>query len=270
MQHPTNAERSADLRLAGLFTVIAGKAACAVQAFDCRSVNMRRKEDHSPVTAADEASQTVILQGLAGALPGVPVVSEEAECAHQSGEYILVDPLDGTKEFLAARNEYTVNIALVRDGVPVVGVVAAPALGLAWRGAAGIAERLILAPDGSIGEATAIRTRRWPDQRVAAVSRLHYDEASAAFIERFAPVSTLPFGSALKFCRIAEGSVDIYPRLAPTSEWDIAAGHALVVAAGGAVTRPDGGALLYGSGIDSFIVPGFVAWGDVSAIRLIV
>jgi 3'(2'), 5'-bisphosphate nucleotidase len=218
------------------------------------------------VTAADEAAEAAILPGLA-ALGGVPVVSEESARGPHGGDYVLVDPLDGTSEFLAGRDEYTVNIALVRNRMPAVGVVAAPALGLIWRGAAGMAERLRVSGSGDILERTAIRTRAWPAQRIAAISRSHYEAASAEFLERLAPVTTLVCGSALKFCRLAEGVADVYPRLAPTSEWDIAAGHALVVAAGGAMTAPDGSALTYGRG-DDHRVPGFVAWGDPAALNI--
>jgi 3'(2'), 5'-bisphosphate nucleotidase len=261
-----------DTRIATLFTDLALAATPAILRFDCRNVTASLKADESPVTAADKASEEVILQGLAAALPGVPVVSEEsveAWTARSPGrDYVLVDPLDGTREFLAGNGEYTINIALVRDGIPVVGVVAAPALGLVWRGAAGHAQRLRLAPAGGLDQPVAIRARAWPASgRAAAVSRSHFEPASAAFLQRFAPIEPVSCGSALKFCRVAEGTIDVYPRLAPTSEWDVAAGHALVVAAGGAVMAPDGGALAYGRGAEGFRVPGFVAWGDAAMAR---
>jgi 3'(2'), 5'-bisphosphate nucleotidase len=255
-----------DAKVAALCTDIAIMAARAILRFDCRNVTTELKADQSPVTAADQASEAVILPALAAALPGIPVVSEEsADVWHDKPvgrEYLLVDPLDGTREFLAGSDEYTVNIALVRDGVPVAGVIAAPALGTIWRGAAGHAERLGIT---LASEPVAIRTRAWPDgERLAAISRSHYEAASAAFLDKFTPVATVACGSALKFCRVAEGAIDVYPRLAPTSEWDIAAGHALVVAAGGAMTAPDGGMLAYGRGAHGFRVPGFVAWGDAA------
>ena len=251
-----------DTEIAALFTALAVRAAAAILRFDCRTIATRQKADRSMVTAADEAAEEAILPGLAAL--GLPIVSEETARDAHGGDYLLVDPLDGTAEFLAGRDEYTVNIALVRNGAPVVGVVAAPALELLWCGAAGTAERLRLDPSGAIAERTTIRTRAWPAQRIAAISRSHYDAASAEFLERFTPVTTLVCGSALKFCRLAEGAADIYPRLAPTSEWDVAAGHALVVAAGGAMTAPDGSALAYGRSSDHR-VPGFVAWGDPAA-----
>jgi 3'(2'), 5'-bisphosphate nucleotidase len=252
-----------DTEIAALFTALAVRAAAAILQFDCRKVASRQKADRSMVTAADEAAEAAILPGLA-ALHGIPVVSEESTREAHAGDYVLVDPLDGTAEFLGGRDEYTVNIALVRGGVPAIGVIAAPALGLVWRGAAGTAERLRVSDTGEIVERIAIRTRAWPAQRVATISRSHYEPASAEFLQRFAPVTTLVCGSALKFCRLAEGMADIYPRLAPTSEWDVAAGHALVVAAGGAMAAPDGRALMYGRGEDHR-VPGFVAWGDPAA-----
>ena len=256
-----------DTEIAALFTALAVQAAAAILQFDCRNVASRQKADRSMVTAADEAAEAVILPGLA-TLHGVPVVSEESVREAHAGDYLLVDPLDGTAEFLAGRDEYTVNIALVRSGAPAIGVIAAPALGLLWRGAAGKAERLRVSGSGEILDRAAIRTRAWPAQRVATISRSHYEAASAEFLQRFAPVTTLVCGSALKFCRLAEGAADIYPRLAPTSEWDVAAGHALIVAAGGDMTAPDGSALIYGRG-ESHRVPGFVAWGDPAAAKAI-
>lgn len=275
MQERAHTQKTADARLAELLTGIAIAASMAILAVDFRKAGTRHKSDNSPVTIADEAAQAVILKGLARLVPGIQVVSEEAAAEWHGkkppAEFLLVDPLDGTAEFIAGRLEYTVNIALVRHGTPVAGVVAAPALGLIWRGAADYgAERLrfSLGDASKPGRAAIIHTRPWPArQRVAAVSRSHYDPASAAFLKRVAPVKQVESGSAIKFCRLAEGAVDVYPRLAPTSEWDVAAGHAVVVAAGGAVIAPDGGQLRYGRASEGFRVPGFTAWGDPSAAR---
>lgn len=269
--------KAADLRLAEHLTEIAVAASVAILAVDFRDAGTRRKADDSPVSRADESAHMAIAEGLGRLVPGIPVISEEAVVEWQGRtpprEFILVDPLDGTVEFLAGRLEYTVNIALVRDGTPVVGLVAAPALGLIWRGAVGHgAERLRFTAGmpGAPKRADPIHTRPWPaDERVAAVSRSHFDPASEAFLQRVAPVRPLACGSALKFCRLAEGAIDIYPRLAPTSEWDVAAGHAIVVAAGGALVAPDGGELRYGGMRDGFRVPGFTAWGDPAAARRI-
>jgi len=264
-------QKTADTELAELLTGLAIKASAAILAVDFRNAGTRHKEDNSAVTLADEAAQAVILEGVGRLLPGVAVVSEEAVADWRGrelpAEFLMVDPLDGTAEFLAGRLEYTVNIALVRSGTPVVGVVAAPALSLLWRGSASHAERLTFTGE-AVTAPEPIRTRPWPTgERVAAVSRSHFDPASDAFLKRIAPVKPLACGSALKFCRLAEGAADVYPRLAPTSEWDVAAGHAVLVAAGGIVLTPGGGDLRYGHAGEGFRVRGFTAWGDPAAAR---
>jgi 3'(2'), 5'-bisphosphate nucleotidase len=271
---PTSDDSAADSRLAERLTEIAVAASTEILGVDFRSAGTRLKADNSPVTRADEAAHSAIMDGLTRAAPGIPVISEEAVAQWQGRmpeEFLLVDPLDGTLEFLAGRLEYTVNIALVRGGTPVVGVIAAPALGLLWRGAAGSgAERLHFTVGRPLGAAERIHTRPWPaGERVAAVSRSHFDAASETFLKRVTPVRALAAGSALKFCRLAEGAIDVYPRLAPTSEWDVAAGHAVVAAAGGALLAVDGSALRYGNASDGFRVPGFIAWGDPAAAQQI-
>jgi 3'(2'), 5'-bisphosphate nucleotidase len=252
-------------------THIVSQAAATILAVDPFAIGTHQKIDLSPVTVADEAAERVILRGLAELAPGVPVVSEEADAEGRSPppgtSFILVDPLDGTSEFVAGRGEYTVNVAVIADGAPVIGLVAAPSLGLIWRGVAGRgAERLQLAPGAGPGEArevVAIRTRPAPRTGlVAAVSRSHFDPRSAALLAELPVAAHIVSGSSVKFCRIAEGAADIYPRLAPTREWDIAAGHAVLVAAGGAVTDPDGRPLSYGRADLDFRVPGFIAWSS--------
>ena len=268
-------DNTANARLVERLTDVAVAASTAILEVDFRYAGTRLKPDNSPVTRADEAAQAAIAQGLKRLAPGIPVISEEAVTQWQDripgDEFLLVDPLDGTVEFLAGRLEYTVNIALVRAGTPVAGVVAAPALGLIWRGAVGYgAERLQFAVGLPRGPADRIHTRPWPaGERVAAVSRSHFYAVSAAFLKRVEPVRPVSAGSALKFCRLAEGAIDIYPRLAPTSEWDVAAGHALLAAAGGVVLAADGGALCYARAEEKFRVPGFTAWGDPAAARRI-
>lgn len=263
---------AADARLLDGLTMIASHAAAAILTIAPSALARRDKPDRSPVTAADEAAQAVILDGLGQLLPGVPVVSEEAagqaEAAALGPRFILVDPLDGTRELLAGRDEFTVNIAIISGGRPVVGVVAAPARGLLWRGivSAG-AERLALMPGARPQAATArsaIHTRARPASGlVALVSRSHLDPATEAYLARLKPAERIGCGSALKFCRIAEGAADLYPRLAPTSEWDVAAGHAVLAAAGGDVTMPDGEPLCYGQ--PGFRIPAFIAWGKRDA-----
>lgn len=248
-------------------TTIVARASTVIREIAAGTVAHRLKSDQSPVTAADEASEAEILEGLARLLPGVPVVSEEMAGKEAppalGGSFILVDPLDGTKEFIAGRDEFTVNVAIVSGGAPIAGVISAPNRGELWRGVAGVkAERLRLLPDGA-DQAQTIRARRWPAQgAVAVVSRSHYDPATDAFLARLPPVAHDASGSSVKFCRIAEGVADVYPRLSTTCEWDIAAGHALVVAAGGIVTTPHGTPLAYGRVAENFRVPAFIAWGD--------
>jgi 3'(2'), 5'-bisphosphate nucleotidase len=263
-----------DGRLLDELTTIVSQAGAAILAARAGSLDARRKADQSPVTAADQAAEAVILAGLARVLPGVAVVSEEAAaCALPAGlpnTFILVDPLDGTRELLAGRDEFTVNVAIVSAGRPRLGLVGAPAQGLLWRGIEGQgAERLQLpagASAGSARERTAIRARPCPPSGIiVAVSRSHLDAGTEALLARLPVGQRLACGSAVKFCQLAEGAADFYPRLSPTCEWDVAAGHAVLVAAGGAVTRPDGTKLGYGGVAQDFRIPAFVAWGDPSA-----
>lgn len=258
-------------RLLNPLTELVARAAAAIARVPRNSLALRLKSDYSPVTAADKAAEAVILDGLQQLLPGIPIVSEESPAPASLGSmFILVDPLDGTREFLAGRDEYTINIGLVQDGRPVAGLIAAPAQGLIWRGVVGQgAERLRMAAQelAPITSGTiAIRTRAMPEHPIAAVSRSHLDPASEAFLSRWQNVTRISCGSALKLCRLAEGAADIYPRLAPTSEWDIAAGHAILIAAGGALTRPDGAPITYGRA--GFRIDAFVAWGDPDTFRL--
>ncbi len=266
-----------DLGTEGLLdelTAIVSAAAAAILAARAGALDVRTKADRSPVTAADHASEAVILEGLGRVLPGITVVSEEAagRAAPESlsATFVLVDPLDGTREFLAGRDEFTINVAIVAEGRPGLGIVAAPAQGLLWRGVEGRgAERLRLlagAPASAARERVPIRTRPTPRAGlVAAVSRSHLDAATEALLARLPVTDRLACGSAVKFCLLAEGTADVYPRLSNTCEWDVAAGHALLAAAGGSVSAPDGAPLRYGRISEDFRVPAFVAWGDPSA-----
>lgn len=254
-------------------TSVVSRASAAVLAARARTLDPRLKADRTPVTLADHVAEAVILEGLARVLPGVSVVSEEAMGAalpaNLSGEFVLVDPLDGTRELIAGRDEFTINLALVNAGRPRLGIIAAPAQGLVWRGIeAKGAERLRLAPGAPAHAAEqriAIRTRRHPPAGlVAAVSRSHFDSRTESFLARLPIAQRLVCGSAVKFCQVAEGTADVYPRLATTCEWDVAAGHALVVAAGGSVVAPDGTPLGYGRISEDFRIPAFIAWGDPS------
>ena len=247
------------------------KAGAAILAVNRRTMKVEGKDDGSPVTEADLAADRIIADGLAQIAPGVPALSEERVQAAKPpfrGSFFLVDPLDGTKEFVAGRTEYTVNVALVTEGAPVLGIIGAPALGWLWRGLVGRgAERLKLSERG-LGAPEPIHTRRSPNRGepwVAAVSRSHGDVKTDAFIDARPGAVRTRLGSAVKFGRLAEGAADIYPRLGPTSEWDVAAGCAVVTAAGGKVTDADGPPLRFGEQTDGFIVPAFIAWGDPAA-----
>ena len=212
-------------------------------------VDVRSKEDLSPVTEADLASHDCLVRGLQGLGMGWPVVSEEdtASLPHRraDGCYWLLDPLDGTKEFIGRNGEFTVNIALIDNGSPMLGVVAAPALGLVYWGAPGVgAYRVSSAGTAAIRVAPPLEGGRRPLRVVA--SRSHMDEATQAFIGRLGPVELVQAGSSLKFCMVAEGAADLYPRFAPTCEWDTAAAQAVLEAAGGCVVAWDGAPLRYG------------------------
>jgi 3'(2'), 5'-bisphosphate nucleotidase len=262
------------VRLLPELTAIVARASAVILELSAGMIAHRLKPDQSPVTVADEASEAEILHGLAQLLPGVPVIAEEMSGRQAApalaGSFLMVDPLDGTKEFLAGSDEFTINVAIISGGAPIAGIVAAPKRGQIWRGIVGTgAERLRLTPDGA-AEPQPIHTRRWPPQdAVATMSRSHLDPSTQAFLDRLGPLTRRPSGSAIKFCHIADGAVDVYPRLATTCEWDVAAGHALLTAAGGVVTAPDGSPLPYGRVAANFRVPGFIAWGDVDKAKSI-
>jgi 3'(2'), 5'-bisphosphate nucleotidase len=265
----TQDSRFAEMRLLDGLTLIASQAAAAILAIPRSDLQQREKADASPVTAADNASEAVILDGLRRLMPGTMVVSEESTgnqpVAGLGPRWLIIDPLDGTREFLAGLDEFVINIALVENGEPIAGVVAAPARNMVWRGWAGHgAERLRLAPGETLESArerVPIRTRaRPPSGPCVLISRSHLDAATDAYVDHLPQPERIACGSALKFCLVAEGSADLYPRLAPTSDWDVAAGHAVLRAAGGDVRRPDGSALHYGLG--NLRIPGFIAAGQ--------
>lgn len=249
------------------------RAGAAILAIDRLAMKVEGKTDGSPVTQADLAADHIIGEGLARLIPEIPAISEERAHLAQSpyhGSFFLIDPLDGTKEYVAGRNEFTVNLALVSDGTPLLGIIGVPALGLIWRGLVGQGAQRLTTSGSTSAAAEPIQTRRMPPDGspwIAAVSRSHGDTRTEAFIEGRPGATRLELGSAVKFGRIAEGAADIYPRLAPTCEWDVAAGHAIVTAAGGKVTDMAGAALRFGTGAKDFIVPGFIAWGDPAATR---
>ncbi|WFU39675.1 3'(2'),5'-bisphosphate nucleotidase CysQ [Bradyrhizobium sp. CB82] len=249
-------------------TALVLKAGEAILAVNRAAMRVDGKQDGSPVTEADLAADRIIGEGLSLLAADVPTLSEErAQLATPpfQGSFFLVDPLDGTKEFVAGRDEFTVNLAIITDGVALLGIVSAPALGLLWRGIVGHGAERVTFDGAIIGSAEPIRTRKLPkpgEPWVAAVSRSHGDARSEAFIAGRPGAVRHTAGSAVKFGRIAEGSADIYPRLGPTSEWDVGAGCAVVTAAGGKVTDGKGGELRFGERREGFIVPEFIAWGD--------
>ena len=219
------------------------------------------KADASPVTEADTRAERVILDGLAERAPDIAVVAEESVAAGDipeigGGPFFLVDPLDGTKEFISRNGEFTVNIALIEDGVPGAGVVHLPALDETfWTAGDGTAWR---ARGGATAERIACR-RPGSDGLVVVASRSHRGAETDAYLERFEVAEVVSAGSSLKLCRVAEGAADLYPRLGRTMEWDIAAGHAIIKAAGGSVETLDGRELVYGK--PGFENPHFVARG---------
>ncbi|RKE83911.1 3'(2'),5'-bisphosphate nucleotidase [Rhizobium sp. AG855] len=232
--------------------------------------DIRLKGDKTPVTEADEAAERIILTALSKDLPDIPVVAEEEAAAGRlpdisGGTFILVDPLDGTREFIGGHDDFTVNIALVRGGVPIAGVVYAPALGSAYLGADGAAERLTIGPGYDVTDRRPIRTRLRPPAPCALVSRSHNSEATMAFIDEAGIPDRRAVGSSLKFCLLAEGKADIYPRFGRTMEWDTAAGDAVLRAAGGLTLTTNGTPLLYGKHSQEdapFANPNFIAWAD--------
>lgn len=221
---------------------------------------VRAKEDASPVTAADERAEALIVPALQELLPGVPVVAEEAVAAGAVPEvgdsFWLVDPLDGTKEFITRNGEFTVNIALIEQGVPVAGVVFAPALGRLFAGGTGVGA---FVEDGAGRCEITCRVPPAVGWTVLA-SRSHGDAAALdAFLAPYRVAELRSAGSSLKLCLVAAGEADVYPRLGRTMEWDIAAGHAVVMAAGGRVVELGGEPLAYGKpGFDN---PHFAAFG---------
>ena len=228
--------------------------------------DVQHKQDNSPLTAADLESQRIIIEGLRGIAPDIPILSEESAAApwHERQtwrELWVVDPLDGTREFVSRNGEFTVNIALVVEHEPLLGVVAAPAQGLVYWGAAGV---------GAFTEHAGARRRRIqtvpPEVPLRVVgSRSHAGPQTAEYLERLGPHVLTGVGSSLKFCLLAEGKADLYPRFGSTSEWDTAAGQALLEAAGGHVTRMDGHRLSYNCRA-SLINGDFVAFSQPSAL----
>jgi 3'(2'), 5'-bisphosphate nucleotidase len=255
----TNAE------LAAALMDVAEEAGRAILDVYAGTIVSTRKGDRSPVTAADTQAEAIILAHLKRLLPDVTVVAEEqaeAEGLPQSAarRFFLVDPLDGTREFIARNGEFTVNIALIEDGLPVLGIVHLPALGETFAGYESHALRR-LKPEAP---AEPIRARLPPAAgAIMAISRSHAEKELVRAKEMGEIIAgTIVAGSSLKFCRLAEGAADLYPRFGPTMEWDTAAGHAILAAAGGSVRTLDGKSLTYGK--PGFRNPHFIARGRLA------
>ena len=233
-----------------------------------RQAGARSKADGSPVTAADERAEEIIREWLTRMAPRTPIVAEEATAAgippDVCARFFLVDPLDGTREFLARNGEFTINVALIDMGAPVAGAVYAPASGRLWF--AGETAFFCEAPvGGDMPDEThwrRLRTRSAPPRLAALASRSHGDPETEAFLARLPIGERKSAGSSLKFCVIAAGDADVYPRFAPTMEWDTAAGDAVLRAAGGIVLDASGEPLAYGKLSAGLRNGGFVAWGD--------
>ena len=231
-----------------------------------RGFDVETKRDASPVTKADRAAEVIILAALARAAPGVPVIAEEEVAAGRipahGNTYFLVDPLDGTKEFIRGGDDYTVNIGLIENRTPKLGVVFAPAAGRLHGGCAGSGAWL----DEGRGRST-IQTRPRGDKLTAVASKSHLNQQTIDYLQvAIGSCEYVAVGSSLKFCIIAEGQADIYPRASPTSEWDTAAGHAILLAAGGLVDAADGRSLHYGK--KAFLNHAFVATSGWKPPRL--
>ena len=231
------------------------------------------KADTTPVTVADQESEALILAALEQLAPDVPVIAEEAMAAGTMPDigraFFLVDPLDGTREFIAGRGEFTVNIALVVGDTPVFGLVYAPVThDLFVTTGPTIAMRGVIAPDDAAATlvsagARQVHVRRADPERVVVMaSRSHMTPETEQFLARFKVAERRSAGSSLKFCLVAAGEADLYPRAGRTNEWDTAAGQAVLVAAGGKVTTFDGEVLRYGKAAQRFRNPDYVAWGD--------
>lgn len=253
---------------------IALKAGAVIMEIYATDFDVETKGDASPVTAADEKAEAIILEGLKTIAPDIPVLAEEAVSAGDIPEigdtFFLVDPLDGTKEFVNKRGEFTVNIALIEHGRPVMGVVFAPAMDRLF-----VAESVSEAwqatakAGGTVPEASKrkpLRIRRQTGALTAVASKSHRTPETDEFLEKYDIAEIASAGSSLKFCLIAAGEADIYPRMGRTMEWDTGAGQAVVEAAGGIVLQEDGTPLRYGKTERGYDNPYFIVYGDVTPV----
>ncbi len=261
---PTASERD---KLARLFGQIASDAGVRVMEVYETAFETRTKADYSPVSDADERAEEIILARLEQELPGVPVLAEERASREGVGDrvwdaFILVDPVDGTREFVQRKGDFTVNIALICGSQPVAGAVYAPARREMYIGGATTELTDGFIPGATLGQGRRLFTRAYPPEGLTAItSASHLDERTRAFLAERRIAGQTAIGSSLKFCWVAAGKADIYPRWGPTMEWDTAAGHAVLCGAGGTMIRPDGSPFVYGKGAEGFRNGPFVAWG---------
>ncbi len=268
-------EPKADPRLSRMIDAALAGARVVMEVYGT-DFSVAHKVDDSPVSEADIGSEHAIAEALAASMPDFPLVAEEAVSANRHPEisqtFLLVDPLDGTKEFISRNGEFTVNIALIEGGIPVIGVVLAPALGLAYAGSGMGAWKGTIAADlKQVVGWESIRSRPAPAQPVAVASRSHMNPATADVLSQAGCGEHRSIGSSLKFALIAAGEADFYPRLGPTMEWDTAAGDAVLRAAGGAVVTLNDTPLRYGkTGVPKmrdFENPYFLAVGDAALVK---
>jgi 3'(2'), 5'-bisphosphate nucleotidase len=238
----------------------------------CRTSEVQYKADSSPVTEADRAAEASILAALHAIAPDIPVVAEEEAAAGRiptvGSRFFLVDPLDGTKEFIKRGTDFTVNIGLIEKGVPTMGAVYAPARGTLYWGddVSKQAWRASQPPHSARGAPESISVRKPMEPPCAVASKSHNTPETEAWLAHAGVKDRVSIGSSLKFVLVASGDADVYPRPAPTMEWDTAAGDAVLRAAGGRVFDPDGQPLLYGK--PRFFNPGFIATGAYEPARL--
>jgi 3'(2'), 5'-bisphosphate nucleotidase len=258
-------------RAAEILTDAAAKAGAAIMAHYGGPTEVETKADDSPLTKADRDSEVVLLSALNDLTPDIPIVSEETAAdrtAPIGARFFLVDPLDGTKEFIKKRTDFTVNVALIEEGVPRFGLVYAPARALlAVTTADGVAIEAEMAPDANGAGLEALDRKRLharqgdPNGLTALVSLSHLDEETEKFLEGFNISERSGAGSSIKFLEIARGRADVYPRFGPTMEWDTAADQAVLEAAGGHVVDPNGARFRYGKTREGLRNASFIAWG---------
>ncbi|MEO9971932.1 MAG: 3'(2'),5'-bisphosphate nucleotidase CysQ [Hyphomonadaceae bacterium] len=254
---------------------IALEAGALIMGIYATDFDVSSKDDASPVTEADQRAETLILNALTALAPDIPVLAEESVAAGEipkiGNRFFLVDPLDGTKEFINKRGEFTVNIALIEHGRPVMGVVFAPALDrLFVADSVSSAWQATAKPGAAVppaSERKPLKIRSKPEAGITAIaSKSHRTPETDAFLEKFEVEEIISAGSSLKFCLIAAGEADLYPRMGRTMEWDTGAGQAVVEAAGGRVLEEDGSPLLYGKTARGYDNPHFIVYGDVTPV----